>query len=96
MPTAQVADFAAIFRVRCTVAKERLAERFLSVVFSDVPGSRKSSQHASDLGVFGQKYRSCMSALACKIERLCLVPYRGKPGISLGNVRPHLALVSPW
>jgi hypothetical protein len=55
MPTAQVADFAVIFRVRCTVAKERLAERFVSVVFSDVPGSRKSTQHAADLSVFRQQ-----------------------------------------
>jgi hypothetical protein len=58
---------------------ERAAGRaFLGVVFSDVPGSLKSSEHSAVLSVFRQKYRSCMSALACKIERFCLVPSYGQ------------------
>jgi hypothetical protein len=71
---AQLIDFPMIFS-RSVRRGETAANRvFSGIVFWDIPASRKSSEHPADLSVFRQKYRSCMSALAYKIERFCLVP----------------------
>ena len=75
MPSAQVTDFQMNFS-RSVHRGERAAGAFLGVVFSAASGSRKSSEHPADLSVFRQKHRGCMSTLACKIERFCLVPLK--------------------
>jgi len=73
MLTPQVADFPVIFRVRRTVAEERLAEPFrCSLVgrtcLPEIVGTPCSSQG------FREKHCGFKSALARKIERFCLVP----------------------
>jgi hypothetical protein len=50
MLTAQVADFPMIFRVRRTVAEERLAEPFSDVTcFPEIVGTPCSSQRFSEI-----------------------------------------------
>ena len=47
---------------------------FSCVVFSNVPGSRKSSENTAALSAFRQKDSRSTRALAYKIPRICLVP----------------------
>jgi len=47
---------------------------FSCAVFSDVPGSRKSSENTLISASFRQKFGHSIPALAYKIPRFCLVP----------------------
>ncbi len=47
---------------------------FWCAIFSDVPGSRRSSENTAALSVFRQKDGLGTPALACNIVRFCLLP----------------------
>jgi hypothetical protein len=47
---------------------------FSGLVFWDVSIFRSSSEYTADLSAFRQQHRGFRSALACKLERFCLVP----------------------